>query len=136
MELGRLFEVREAIQLGESSRGPCSRTLVQNARRSAERRRSGDARVVGNRSTLIRFAIVRGARAAFSLASRATNWEEEAYRYRRRRRRLRRRCRRRHDDIIELLAVLPIAPVPVQLAVPVSGPGAFPRSFARRQARI
>lgn len=66
----------------------------------------GNPRAVGNRLTLIRFAIVRGIRATFSLTSRATNWEEEAYRYRRRSR------RRRRDNIMELLAMLPIAPVP------------------------
>jgi len=98
----------------------------------------GDPRAIGNRSTLIRFAIVRGVRAAtFALASRATNWEEEAYHYRRRRRR-----RRRRRDIIELLVLLPIAPVPAQL-VPVSGPR-FPlgalrvarRGYNRRCTRV
>lgn len=37
VELGRLFEVRAAIQLGESSRGPCSRTLVAEC---SEKRRT------------------------------------------------------------------------------------------------
>lgn len=57
---------------------------VQNVRTECAGKHDavGNPRAVSNRSTLIRFTIVREVRATFSLTSRATNWEEEAYRYR------------------------------------------------------